>query len=65
MRSQILIVTNIQWLLFFPRYSSTKAKKKCIFKKKDVERVYNLIFQKFDFENNRKWLQGTDPLPQG
>lgn len=59
MKNQILMVTSIQWPFgFFSQYSSTKAKKKkCILKTPNIARVYNSIFHKFDFENNRKWLQ--------
>lgn len=63
MRNQILMVTNIQWPLFFSSIFQYQSKKSAYFQK--VTRVHNLVFHKFDFENNRKWLQGTDTLPQG
>lgn len=42
---------------------SPEPKQKKVHILKNVARVYNSIFHKFDFENKRKWLQGTMTSP--
>lgn len=53
------MVTSIQWPfgIFLNIPVPKQKKKKCILKTPNIARVYNSIFHKSDFENNRKWLQ--------